>query len=83
MLIGAIASELACLLACLLLAYLLTCSLLCAEEGSLDILLAGKFARSVVLRFGGVDKEALLATIVDIGVNVLARRATIVFLKET
>lgn len=69
MLIGAIASELACLVG--------------AVDGSLAILLDGKFARLVVLQFGGVDKEALLATIVDIGVNVLSRRATIVFLKET
>lgn len=67
MLIGAIASELAYMLA-----YLLTC-LLGAVDGSLAILLAGKFDRLIVLRFGGVGKEALLATIVDIGINVLAR----------
>ena len=42
-------------------------------EGSLEILLASKFDRLIVLRFGGVGKEALLATIVDIGINVLAR----------
>ena len=53
-------------------ASLLAC-LLGAVEGSLAILLAGKFDRLIVLRFGGVGKEALLATIVDIGINVLAR----------
>lgn len=63
MLIGAIASELAYMLA-----YLLG-----AVDGPLAILLAGKFDRLIVLRFGGVGKEALLATIVDIGINVLAR----------
>lgn len=59
MLIGAIASELVCLVG--------------AVGGSLAILHAGKFDRLIVLRFGGVGKEALLATIVDIGINVLAR----------
>ena len=67
MLIGAIASELAYMLA-----YLLTC-LLGAVNGSLAILHAGKFGWLVVLQIGGVGKEALLATIVDIGINVLAR----------
>mgnify|MGYP003378375040 FL=1 len=67
MLIGAIASELAYMLA-----YLLT-YLLGAVDGPLAILHAGKFDRLIVLRFGGVCKEALLATIVDIGINVLAR----------
>lgn len=71
MLIGAIASELAYLHARLL-AHLLAC-LLGAVGGSLAILHAGKFDRLIVLRFGGVAKEALLATIVDIGINVLAR----------
>ena len=63
MLIGAIASELTCSLASLL-ARLLP-YLLGAVDGSLAILLAGKFDRLIVLRFGGVGKEALLATIID------------------
>ena len=69
-------SKRPCLLACLHARCLLACLLACllgVVDGSLAILFAGKFARLVVLRFGGVGKEALLATIVDIGINVLAR----------